>query len=152
MDYLALWFSFRGRVNRARFWLVLMSNMVLAFVGVFIIVSALGLKDPDLMLVAMAAWFVVLNVSTLAVAAKRLHDFDYRAWWLLGMLAVIGVIMVLTDQFPIIFRNQFYQVPSTIADNVIVWVVIAVLGAIPGTRGPNRFGPDPLAPRHASAV
>jgi uncharacterized membrane protein YhaH (DUF805 family) len=50
----------------------------------------------------------------LAVAARRLHDTDRTAWWLLLLLTLIGVIAL------------------------IVWYCEK------GTPGPNRFGPDPL--------
>jgi uncharacterized membrane protein YhaH (DUF805 family) len=49
------------------------------------------------------------------VAIRRLHDRDMSGWWLLLMLVpVIGSLALL------------------------------VLYVLPGTPGPNRFGPDPL--------
>ena len=54
-------------------------------------------------------------VPYLAVAVRRLHDTDRSGWWLLlGLLPVIGGIILF---------------------------VFMVMG---GTRGPNRFGPDPV--------
>jgi len=51
----------------------------------------------------------------IAVSAKRQHDFDFSAWWaLIHFVPAIGSIVLL------------------LAD-----------GLVPGTRGPNRFGPDP---------
>jgi uncharacterized membrane protein YhaH (DUF805 family) len=51
----------------------------------------------------------------IAVSAKRQHDFNFSAWWaLIHFVPAVGsVILLLAD------------------------------GAMPGTRGPNRFGPDP---------
>ena len=52
----------------------------------------------------------------IAVSAKRQHDFDFSAWWaLIHFIPAIGSL-----------------------------VLLLVDGAVPGTRGPNRFGPDPL--------
>jgi uncharacterized membrane protein YhaH (DUF805 family) len=51
----------------------------------------------------------------LAVSARRLHDLDRTAWWLLLLLTGIGIILL------------------------IIWYCMR------GTSGPNRFGPDPLA-------
>jgi uncharacterized membrane protein YhaH (DUF805 family) len=51
----------------------------------------------------------------LAVAARRLHDIDRTAWWLLILLTGIGAILL------------------------VIWYCFK------GTPGPNRFGPDPLA-------
>jgi len=53
---------------------------------------------------------------TLCVHIKRCHDRDQSGWWvLLLLIPVIGFI----------------------------WAIIN-LGILEGTRGPNRFGPDPL--------
>jgi uncharacterized membrane protein YhaH (DUF805 family) len=57
----------------------------------------------------------------IAVSAKRQHDFNFSAWWaLIHFVPAVGSIVLL------------------LAD-----------GLVPGTRGANRFGPDPceaLAP------
>jgi uncharacterized membrane protein YhaH (DUF805 family) len=58
---------------------------------------------------------LVLLLPGLAVSARRLHDLDRTAWWLLLLLTGIGVILL------------------------IIW------DCMRGTQGPNRFGPDPLA-------
>jgi uncharacterized membrane protein YhaH (DUF805 family) len=53
----------------------------------------------------------------IAVSAKRQHDFNFSAWWaLIHFVPAVGSIILL------------------LAD-----------GAMPGTNGPNRFGPDPRA-------
>ena len=55
----------------------------------------------------------------IAVSAKRQHDFDFSAWWaLIHFVPAVGSIVLL------------------LAD-----------GIVPGTRGANRFGPDPRAVR-----
>ena len=51
----------------------------------------------------------------IAVSAKRQHDFDFSAWWaLIHFVPAVGSLLLLL-----------------------------VDGSLPGTRGPNRFGPDP---------
>ena len=51
----------------------------------------------------------------IAVSAKRQHDFNFSAWWaLVHFVPVFGSL-----------------------------ILLAVDGALPGTHGPNRFGPDP---------
>ena len=58
---------------------------------------------------------LALFLPYLAVGARRLHDTDRSGWWLL--LAFVPVI-------------------GTIA--------LIVLCALPGTSGPNRYGPPPV--------
>lgn len=59
-------------------------------------------------------WSLIVFIPSLAVAIRRLHDTDRSGWWLLiGLVPLIGAIVLLV----------FYLTD--------------------GTRGPNRFGPDP---------
>lgn len=54
-------------------------------------------------------------LPSICAGGRRLHDRDMSAWWMLLLLVpLIGVLVLL------------------------------VMFALPGTRGPNRFGPDPL--------
>jgi uncharacterized membrane protein YhaH (DUF805 family) len=55
-------------------------------------------------------------LPSICVSGRRLHDRDMSAWWLL-----------------------LWFVP------LIGWLVLLFFYVTPGTPGPNRFGPDPLA-------
>ena len=59
---------------------------------------------------------LALFLPSLAVAFRRLHDIDRTAWWVLIAFTGIGILVLL------------------------YW------DCVKGTDGPNRFGPDPLAP------
>jgi uncharacterized membrane protein YhaH (DUF805 family) len=66
--------------------------------------------------VLFALYGLAVFIPNLAVAVRRLHDQDKSGWWILiGFVPLIGGI----------------------------WLLI--LYFIEGTRGPNRFGPDPKA-------
>jgi uncharacterized membrane protein YhaH (DUF805 family) len=53
----------------------------------------------------------------IAVSAKRQHDFNFSAWWaLIHFIPAVGSLILLLAN-----------------------------GVMPGTHGPNRFGPDPRA-------
>ena len=61
-------------------------------------------------------WWLITLIPNLAVAIRRLHDTDRSGWWLfIGMIPLVGTIILLVFMFT------------------------------EGTRGPNRFGPDPKA-------
>ena len=61
-------------------------------------------------------WLATL-VPSIAVGVRRLHDTDRSGWWLLiGLIPLAGAIVLL------------------------------VFNLLEGTRGPNRFGPDPRDP------
>jgi len=58
---------------------------------------------------------LALFIPGLAVAIRRLHDVDRSGWWFLMVFTIVGII------FPLLY-----------------WYIK------PGTRGTNRYGPDPL--------
>ena len=120
-----LLFSFEGRVNRAKFWLV---NIGLLVVEVIVFGAAGGsamiTDDPTTMtmpsfgilgIVGLLV-FIVLFWAGLAVAVKRWHDRNKSGWWILiAFVPVIGGL----------------------------WYFIEC-GFLPGTTGPNPYGADPL--------
>jgi uncharacterized membrane protein YhaH (DUF805 family) len=121
----SLLFSFQGRINRAKFWLVhVLMWIVLAIVFAAIFGSAAMAEDPQVALqsVGVVGGIVFLVVYVLAIwiglaiAAKRWHDRNKSAWWILiAFVPVIGGL----------------------------WYLIEC-GFLRGTTGPNKFGPDPL--------
>jgi len=120
-----LLFSFEGRINRAKFWLVLLG---VAVVEVFVLSATGGsayltTADPTMAMQSMGSTgfipliiFIPLFWIGLAANVKRWHDRDKSGWWILiNLVPVIGGL----------------------------WSLIET-GFLPGTHGPNRFGPDPL--------
>jgi uncharacterized membrane protein YhaH (DUF805 family) len=59
---------------------------------------------------------LAILIPGLAVSVRRLHDIDKSGWWILiGLIPLVG------------------------------WIIVIVWYCTDGTRGPNRFGPDPKA-------
>jgi len=113
-------FSFKGRIGRKPYWVF---NLVV-FLGAIILGLFTGVSNdineitkPQLMFMLWIVW------PSLAVQAKRWHDQDKSALWLLiNFIPIAGPIWTLIQN-----------------------------GFIPGTRGPNRFGPDPSEDQKESA-
>jgi len=121
----SLLFSFQGRINRAKFWLVHVAMwVVVAIVFSVILGSAAMSSDPQAALqsVGVVGGLVLLVVYILAlwiglaIAAKRWHDRNKSAWWILIIFVpVVGPF----------------------------WYLIEC-GFLSGTTGVNKYGPDPL--------
>ncbi len=122
----SLLFSFQGRVNRGKFWLVHVVMWVVVLVVFSAIFGSAALSsDPRLAFQSVGpvgglVLFVVYVLAIwigLAVAAKRWHDRNKSAWWILiAFVPLVGGL----------------------------WYLIEC-GFLKGTTGPNKFGPDPLA-------
>lgn len=148
MDALLLWFSFRGRAGRAQYWLVVSSNFLLMVVGVILVAQVIAPASAEAGLIAMLIWAGALIVSDLAVSAKRLHDFDVSAWWLVAMGGVFAAIGLVEGILAIGGQTASARLTTGVG-HVLTLVVVVVLGSVPGSRGPNRFGdkPPPLVHR-----
>ena len=72
-----------------------------------------------------------------AVAVRRLHDTDRRGWWLLVPLLPPFVILPLMQLFE---WMGFVLIGLAFAVGTLISLVFLLL---PGTPGPNRFGPAP---------
>jgi uncharacterized membrane protein YhaH (DUF805 family) len=126
MDWQWLFTSFEGRINRAKFWIGMIILWGLTILLNFIIAGVFGATyDPMQPFPSMGpiAWLVwglaglVIAFASFAVLAKRWHDRDKSGWWsLIGLVPILGGI----------------------------WIIVEC-GCLPGTEGPNRYGPDPLA-------
>lgn len=123
-----LFFSFEGRINRAKFWL---GNVILW--AVYVVLMLLGgggimmSMDPNAPQAAsggmgvMGIVVLIIYIATiwpaLAIGVKRWHDRDKSGWWvLIALVPIIGGL----------------------------WYLIEC-GFLEGTKGPNKYGADPLA-------
>ena len=77
---------------------------------------------------------LAILIPSVAVGVRRLHDTDRSGWWILTP-AVPNVIAVL------IAGPAIAGVLSVAALGLSV--ALLVFYCLDGTRGPNRFGPDP---------
>lgn len=149
LDYMVMPFKryadFQGRSLRIEYWgFALLNFIVFAVIGAISMVLGFSFGafaqieqggDPSaffgpgfFVLIGLAGLYgLAVFIPSIAVAVRRFHDRDMSGWWYLGFI-VLGVI-------------PFVGWIATIASFVIT--------CLPGTPGPNRFGPDPLDPAGA---
>jgi len=126
MSWTQLLFSFEGRIGRAPYWYFVLAVTVLfgalfAWVGMSLF-NAATVGDPSaaaqgggIASSAMMLASLLVLWPSLAICAKRWHDVDKSAWWILvGLVPVVGGLVAL------VFN-----------------------GFVAGTPGANRFGNPP---------
>jgi uncharacterized membrane protein YhaH (DUF805 family) len=80
--------SFRGRLQRSRFWLATVLVWA-AFIVLFIALEQLAGRASTLALYPPFLW------ALLALAVKRYHDLERSGWWLLVLvIPIVGVLWV----------------------------------------------------------
>jgi uncharacterized membrane protein YhaH (DUF805 family) len=122
-----LLFGFRGRTNRAKFWLVALAIVVIEIIllAIFGANAVMISDDPQKALadmgpvtsIVLLIFVVAATWISIAVGIKRFHDRNKSGVWIL-------IIFV-----PLIGS---------------LWYLIEC-GFLRGTPGPNNYGPDPLA-------
>lgn len=123
-----LLFAFEGRIGRSDFYKGVVPVLLPLIVATLVMVR----WDRDLSGVVSAVLYWVLLLATpwptLALHAKRLHDRNHSAWWLvtipISVVSMVGVLAALVGIW-------------------LTWNFIAIY-FLKGTAGPNRFGQDPL--------
>jgi uncharacterized membrane protein YhaH (DUF805 family) len=137
VDITRLWFSFKGRINRGKYWLVTVINTLIV---VALVLTAIAANSWAIGILAMLI-IVPLFVSSLAVALKRLHDREKSAWWLLLFYLLPALLYGIANVAE-------YQglVFSLISLAISIWALVE-LGCRRGTPGANPHGPDPLEGR-----
>lgn len=127
MNWGNLLFSFNGRIGRKGFWIILLVLMVIGIilnvVAIAPVVAAMqeamvsGQEPAAMPSMPVWIWIIFLPMIwiSLAIQAKRWHDQDKSAWWILiNLIPGIGGL-----------------------------ITLIMCGFIAGTPGPNRFGDVP---------
>ena len=135
--------EFTGRSRRMEFWMFGLFNLIV-YAVLFAIAFGAGLganfqgvdaSNPLAIYGAffsgagllIAVWWLAMVIPGISVSVRRLHDRDMSGWWYLGI--------IVASLIPIV--------------GGIAGIVMLVIFCLPGTPGPNRFGPDPKDPTSA---
>lgn len=129
--------EFSGRSRRMEFWMFSLLNVIISIILVVLVFviggsASLGGMDPDDPFAVYGAlfggagllfvvWALAIFIPSTAVAVRRLHDRDMSGWWYAGFLVASFIPFI----------------------GLIASIAFIVIMALPGTTGPNRFGPDP---------
>ncbi|HEX5184057.1 MAG TPA: DUF805 domain-containing protein [Allosphingosinicella sp.] len=155
MDYMFLplkrYAEFSGRSRRMEYWMFALFQILLwlvfaivagAIVGAALMSSdglralmAAGGSVMIVLLLACLIWLALL-LPALAVGVRRLHDTDRSGWWLGGFLIVEFVSGFLRGS-----GSGLATVASIVA--FVLAIVLLVFFCLDGTKGPNKYGPDP---------
>ena len=154
MDHAWWLFSFKGRINRARYLAVQLALLVFWLVLLKFPLPFL----PQWKALDWAVTIVMIWIN-LAATAKRLHDRDRNGWWSVAIFAVnrlsflyYGLFLGLSFGVDISIGKELFLVMLAVVPALLqAWIIIDLLFII-GSDGPNRFGPDPTRDAPQSPV
>lgn len=133
MDYMLMplrrYADFSGRSQRKEYWMFLLGYLIVAVLFFLLLLMARGSggqapSGAALGIMGLGGIFLLaIIIPSIAVQVRRFHDQDKSGWFvLLNFIPYIGGLIVL------------------------------VFMCLEGTRGPNRFGPDPKNVEHVADV
>ncbi len=109
---------FSGRARRMEFWMFFLFSAIIS-IFLAVIDEFMGWQfemSGDILGFLSTLYYVAVIVPYLAVIVRRLHDTERTGWWILiAFIPFVGVLILL------------------------VFLILQ------GTRGENRYGPDPKA-------
>jgi uncharacterized membrane protein YhaH (DUF805 family) len=158
MDWKWLLFSFDGRINRAKWWLVVLILVIISAIIWLLILPILGFSVWSMgstFAASLISLIVTLIFAYPATAAmvKRLNDRE-RPMWLVAVFWAPTILTLLAQLFGLAGTPPEASGPaapttlslvlSLLTLVVGIWALVE-LGILKGTPGPNRHGPDPLA-------
>jgi uncharacterized membrane protein YhaH (DUF805 family) len=162
MHLTELLFSFKGRIGRQYWWLTSLAVAVIAGMASSLVehasmVTGNGAINPETQEFEPSAPFFAVIVAmgltnawiNYALGAKRLHDRDRTAWWLVAQAVLLTAAVALVFAalaMPDAERKPWYVAAGAfgvVAFGLSIWL-FAELGFLKGTAGQNRFGPNPL--------
>ncbi|GAA0616873.1 hypothetical protein GCM10009422_09990 [Brevundimonas kwangchunensis] len=157
---------FTGRASRSEYWLFMLFYSVVTGGSLGMSIAAFGNPDASAALKGFSTWFgifclivVALCLPTYAVLVRRLHDIGKSGWWILlvapGALSPILMSQTLAGAVAAgagdgaggaAIVQAFAQMGLIMAVGGLCNLILFIMTLLPGTKGPNRFGPDPRDP------
>jgi uncharacterized membrane protein YhaH (DUF805 family) len=152
--------EFSGRSRRMEYWMWQLFLIIFYFALVMLMMvmagGALMSGDPRALfavgggvMIIVAIYCIavlVFFIPSLAVAVRRLHDTERSGWWLLAplgpyLLVFVGAAMAMSSPDNPGLGGMLSLVGSLGALGLAITLLVFML--LEGTKGPNKYGPDP---------
>lgn len=137
--------TFHGRIGRQQWWLGLCLVVIVGLAGTLAIDPQAFTADNATPSWINVLWQLALVVPETAITVKRFNDRDWP-WWLGYLVALIALVQILLSNSVARFATQNPIAALSIFLSLFAFLTFALIdnGFIRGTKGPNRYGPDPL--------
>ena len=138
--------TFTGRIGRQQWWIGFVIVLIGSIAGTLLfnpeVFTTESIPPP---VWADTIWQLAWLVPGTAITVKRFNDRDWP-WWLGYALGAFGAAIYLLPH-----AGMLIDPSADWAGAIVFWVFLLTLiaafvdnGFLRGTRGPNRYGPDPV--------
>ena len=153
--------EFSGRSRRKEYWMWFLF-VIIVFIVLSLIDSALGLggrttadstSGPGSVGysagvhggILTGLFSLAILIPNIAVAVRRLHDTNRSGWWILmpALPYILGFILTMVGAMSASVALAMAG-GGLIIVGAICAIVVLVWYCLPGTKGPNSYGDDPM--------
>ena len=129
--------EFSGRSRRKEYWMYVLGLIIVAVVigvieGMTGLTQMVGPYGP-----LSALLLLVTFIPSLAVGVRRLHDTDRTGWWML--LPIVPEVLAIA----LLLSGSLAMAGILGMAALVLAIVLLVFMVLEGTKGPNKYGPDP---------
>lgn len=137
-------FSFRGRIARRDFWLL----VVVCAAFLFGLAAAARIPDETSKVILYVVCSAAALLTLLSAATRRLHDRDRHGWYLyvfFGVPSALATFLSGKGELKlVVFNGGIGSVLDLLSLAIGIWMIVE-LGCLPSIAGSNQFGADPLS-------
>ena len=109
MAVLYRWADFRGRSRRKEYWMFILLNLVFSLLVGFAF-GLLGAVFHQPLIGVLAYFYSVFTfLPSMSAAIRRMHDVDFRGWWILFLFVNFVLLVLPGTQGP----NRFGADPKS---------------------------------------
>jgi uncharacterized membrane protein YhaH (DUF805 family) len=134
-----------GRTNRRSFWGLLISAYLAGRSGLHI----MYVQWPAYLSAAFSMFYLMLAYTLIVGVIGRLHDHNRTGWYAIVYAVPVtsAAVYIWLTGITIEWQQYLLRIGSVAALTTVFAMVIHI-GAMRGTIGTNRFGPDPAEGEH----
>lgn len=146
MGQLAALFSFKGRLRRLHWWVLGLAvggagalATLLCTIILFDQQVRFATLDQPIAFALRLTIDAIVTWSLMSLTVRRAHDIDWPAWPFVGF----ALVTLAVDYTPSEWLWRSIDTSWLIVGFILSLAVVAILGFMDGTPGPNRHGPSP---------
>ena len=137
------YFDFEGRSSRAEYWWFVLFNYLIYIAAFILDIIIFGIAAMDEAFLFQGLWSLATLIGVISLGVRRLHDIDKTGFW---FLYIYSPLLVLVPALLFDSGGDFFAFLIVIALLAIfaLAITVFVFSLLPGTKGRNRFGENPL--------
>ena len=139
------YFDFEGRSSRAEYWWFVLFNYLIYIAAFILDIIIFGIAAMDEAFLFQGLWSLATLIGVISLGVRRLHDIDKTGFWFLYIYSPL-LVLIPAALFEDLAGGNFslFLIAIALLAVFALLITVFVFSLLPGTKGRNRFGENPL--------